>query len=95
MLMSATTKEEKQDIYRRFDGMISGKGKEIKLCYVTVRNIPLDYVTSLCPSGGVLTCTFQPERLAKDKGFVSKMQRLYEAKKLSTLHASAPPAMEY
>ena len=39
MLMSATTKEEKQDIYRRFDGMITGKGKEIKLCYVTVRNV--------------------------------------------------------
>lgn len=36
MLMSATTKEEKAEIYRRFDQMIQGKAKDIKLCYITV-----------------------------------------------------------
>ncbi|KAJ3539294.1 hypothetical protein NM688_g6382 [Phlebia brevispora] len=58
MIMSSTSKEEKQQIYRRFDEMARGQGKDIKLCYIT------------------------PERMAKDKTFVSRLQRLSEAKKL-------------
>lgn len=37
MLMSTTTNDEKREIYRRFDSMVSGRGEDIKLCYITVR----------------------------------------------------------
>lgn len=37
MLMSTTTNDEKREIYRRFDNMVSGRGEDIKLCYITVR----------------------------------------------------------
>ena len=93
MIMSTTTKDEKHDIYRRFDGMIAGGGKEIKLCYVTVSNCTPDYVRAVRK----LTRLHQPERLAKDKNFVSKLQKLYEAKKLSTVDLldQSNPNMQY
>ena len=76
MIMSSTTKEEKWDIYRRFDQMVRGEGEDIKLCYITVCRLvePLARIAPLTIS--------QPERMAKDKTFVSKLQKLSEAKKL-------------
>lgn len=78
MINSATPKEEKTEILNRLkkmsDKKLGSHEKEIKLTYVTVLLSPRFYYHSCLLS--------QPERLSKDKRFLSLLQRLDEAKKL-------------
>lgn len=79
MLNSATAKAEKTEILNRLkkmaDKKLAGHDKEIKLTYVTVLSFPFSsFLRRYLP--------FQPERLSKDKRFLSLLQRLHEAKKL-------------
>jgi hypothetical protein len=79
MLTGGTSKEELRDINSRLISMASSKGvsgREIKLCYVTVSpSCPLDQLSFDARH-------YQPEKIAKNKNFLSMLEKLANAGKL-------------
>ena len=79
MLTGGTSKDDVRDVNSRFIGMASSKGydgKEIKLCYVTVR--PSDLLERRL----FIAFHIQPEKISKSKQFLSMLEKLANSGKL-------------